>query len=227
MIINSSFKDYYDCGMKLGYHGVVYNREPKYEETDVVVPRCCNWWNNNFQNKKRYDTDITPFLLSICGKLYPGVKTEEITETWNPVTFNWDKESIVKTVYSLDKIDRYKQDYEDLFNLRYRRFFTDKETQPYKSTDELHVNFRCPILLFTNCATVGNPKSQVLLNPRLADFDFQQIMGPLEVFQIIEMWFNNLTSPEKPIPNVSNENMIEAKGFDLVTSFRKEKQRKS
>lgn len=52
-------------------------------------------------------------------------------------------------------------------------------------------------------------------------------MGPLEVFQIIEMWFNNLTSPEKPIPAVSNSDLIEAKGFNLVTSFRKEKQRKS
>ena len=111
-----------------------------------------------------------------------------------------------------------------MFNLRYRRFFTDKETQPYKSTDELHVNFRCPILLFTNCTTTVNSTNVVLLNPRLADFDFQQVMGPLEVFQIIEMWFNNLTSPEKPIPEVSNS---EAKGFDLVHSFRKEKQRKN
>ena len=117
MIINSSFKDYYDCGMKLGYYGVTYNRESKYEETDVVVPKCSNWWNNDFINNKRYDTDIIPFLLSICGKLYPGIKTEEITETWNPTIFNWDKESTVKTVYSLDKIDRYKLDYEDLFIL--------------------------------------------------------------------------------------------------------------
>lgn len=222
MIIKSSFKDYYDCGMQLGYHGAIYNREQSYVDSDIIIPRHLNWWNHDYKNKKRYDTDVIPFLLSVCGKLYPGVHYIIVDETWNNTSFKWDRVCVTKTVYSIDQIDMYKYDYEDFFNLRYKRFFTDKETYPYPSTDKLHEKLQCPLLMFM---TVKN-KSQVKLNPKLSCYNFQQIMNPLELFQTIEMWFNNLVSPEKPIPEISNEDLIEAKGFDLKSSFRKEKQGK-
>jgi hypothetical protein len=37
------------------------------------------------------------------------------------------------------------------------------------------------------------------------------------------MYLSNQAAPEKPIPAISNSDMIEAKGFDLKNSFRKAK----
>ena len=37
------------------------------------------------------------------------------------------------------------------------------------------------------------------------------------------MYLGGLASPEKPLPVISDRDMIEVKGFDPVTSFRKGK----
>jgi hypothetical protein len=37
------------------------------------------------------------------------------------------------------------------------------------------------------------------------------------------MWLNNQAEPRKPIPEISDEIMVEIKGFDKRYSFRKDK----
>lgn len=40
------------------------------------------------------------------------------------------------------------------------------------------------------------------------------------------MWFNNKAFPGNLIPEISNDDMILAKGFDLKSSFRKDSKKK-
>ena len=60
----------------------------------------------------------------------------------------------------------------------------------------------------------------VVYNCKLPN-NFHTIMSAAHIYQELCMWHNNLAEPRKPIPAISNEDMIQAKGFDLKYSFRK------
>ena len=66
-----------------------------------------------------------------------------------------------------------------------------------------------------------NDKTNMRLNPRLSDFGFARVLDPFTAYQELRMWLSNLTNPEKPIPYVSDQDMLLAKGFDKF-SFRKD-----
>jgi hypothetical protein len=55
-------------------------------------------------------------------------------------------------------------------------------------------------------------------NPRLSDFNFGQVIPPLDVWNMLSNWF--LYTPEI-VDNRDDKLKIQAAGFDLKTSFRK------
>lgn len=61
------------------------------------------------------------------------------------------------------------------------------------------------------------------LNPRLNTVDFQQILPPVEAYQQLSMWYGNRCFNENSIPEVSDKDLAEAKGFNKY-SFRKERE---
>jgi len=61
----------------------------------------------------------------------------------------------------------------------------------------------------------------LILNAQLRDLDFVRIFDPYRAFQEINMFMSNMASPEKPIPHVSDRDLLEGKGFDPKWSFRK------
>ena len=63
----------------------------------------------------------------------------------------------------------------------------------------------------------------IINNPCLRVYQFFKIMDAYTCFQEIAMFMSNMANPEKPIPQISNNDMIQAKGFDLKYSFRKDK----
>lgn len=100
---------------------------------------------------------------------------------------------------------------------------------------EHHTYLSCPIYYYENTLPIrydelgkGRNKATrrwitVVKNPCLADLEFYRVKDSFTCFQELEMWLSNQASPEKPIPEVSNNDMIEAKGFDLKHSFRNTK----
>lgn len=58
-------------------------------------------------------------------------------------------------------------------------------------------------------------------NPLLKPYAFAKLKDPFTAFQDIRMWLSNLAVPEKPIPQLSNEDMAASKGHGDKYSFRK------
>jgi hypothetical protein len=63
--------------------------------------------------------------------------------------------------------------------------------------------------------------STIVLNPRLQDIEFFRKMDTYTVYQEITMFMYNRAFPNRPIPHVSDEDLITAKGFNQY-SFRKD-----
>jgi hypothetical protein len=53
-----------------------------------------------------------------------------------------------------------------------------------------------------------------------------KVFDPYVAYHKIDSYLNNKAIPIKEIPKISDEIMIEIKGFDLKTSFRKPKSKK-
>lgn len=66
----------------------------------------------------------------------------------------------------------------------------------------------------------------VIPNPNLSNLNIQSVLHPASAYQEIYTWLCNRSNPEKPIVNVENDVRIQQHGFDLKTSFRKEKTKK-
>lgn len=59
-------------------------------------------------------------------------------------------------------------------------------------------------------------------NACLKDVDFFRVFDPFTAFQELSMYYGGvLVHPNRPIPDVSDEDMVEVKGFDKKWSFRK------
>lgn len=62
--------------------------------------------------------------------------------------------------------------------------------------------------------------AQVVLNPKLADFEFYKVMPAPQAYQEIEMFLGNIAAPDKCPVELSEKDRIQQHGFDKM-SFRK------
>ena len=65
----------------------------------------------------------------------------------------------------------------------------------------------------------------LVVNGILKDFDFVKLFDPYQAFQELQMYLSNIAVPLKPIPEIDDVTMAEAKGFNKW-SFRKERSSK-
>lgn len=70
---------------------------------------------------------------------------------------------------------------------------------------------------------LGRNPSEGLINPRLKDYGFERIKDSFAAFQEISMYLSNILVEQKETAAVEDKFRIEQHGFDLKTSFRKEK----
>lgn len=66
----------------------------------------------------------------------------------------------------------------------------------------------------------------LVINPILKVIGFPQIKLAYAAYAELNTWLSNQAVPMKEIPAVSDKDMIVAKGFDLKSSFRREKREK-
>lgn len=228
MKIISNFKDYYDCGMSWGQDTSVLFLRSKKEFTTfrVVFPK--------FKSNRSVYANVYRLtkqkVVGFCGKIYG--------------TLNLNKEDQSVWCYTVEDVDRFVEKYyDDTEKERYyhrpqkgkRRYW---KNNPGSTNAEMRYlveeyfaeieKFRSKYLPFfvehgvPIFTAVGNKKhSLIILNDCLKNVSFQKVFDPVMAFQEISMFVGGMAVPQKPMPEISNNDMRDIKGFD-EWSFKKE-----
>lgn len=216
-IICKDFHDYYDGVQSMGQdQTLIYHRVKKDVKSPIIKHveyiTCPAWYITK---------EVEKLVIGFCGRVYPLV-------VFNDKYF----------CYSLEEVDTYfaeKYDQKDLqsykekwrgdfhYDLRRQRFYDLFEY--YSQYDlgrirEIQEGERSPIFVVKKGVS---PRGVILThNDRLTNYGFQRIFDPYTAYQEIAMFLGNLASPERPIPEIDNDILLEAKGFNKF-SFRKDK----
>lgn len=238
MRIISKKHDYYDVVQKFGQDSdLLYVREPKVIEYNHSIGNANSLYssiNNKFSFAKK--------LIGFCGKFYWCFECMCYAGSVKQVS------RICHTIKDVDEFveenfseKQYKDYYEGkgyygkykkyVINHSYSRgnhwcgslsrpFFLghwEEEAKAHKNVVSLFEKYYCPVFVLYS----EGRKGLIELNCNLKDLEFYRIFDPYQAFQEISMFLGNMAKPDKKIPEVSNEDMIEAKGFDKKFSFRK------
>ena len=187
---------------------------------------------------------VKQFTIGFCGKIYGLLIIEKNTHS---------SEIKSKFCYNIEDVDKFVKDnfknrfYQSFCQKEYNRknpwpsgqrkyafekYFKSVEECKDKYLD-LFVNEHCPIFVaqykFDKNANAkrtyfGRHYTEITFNAKLKDYEFFRIFDPYQAFQEISMFMGNQAEPRKEIPQLSNSDLIESKGFHLKESFRKPKQ---
>jgi len=78
-----------------------------------------------------------------------------------------------------------------------------------------------PIYLIPPSTNYGCPTVEV--NPNLSNINFAEMLSPKDAYEQLYQWHANQLMPARTIPTISDEDMVEIKGFHKKYSFRKDK----
>lgn len=228
MKIISDFKDYYDSMRAYGEEpGCIYQRhqkiiglESKIEELDYT------YYISRSAFDERYTNCYSGFI-AFCGfgyKFYAlegyGVSTKFIYSS--------------EVFYSLIDVDKLRKSF--VISIRFTPARLDNEFRFIPNNDEF-IKHGTPVYAVVNKTwfdTQGkNPiknvhnqpgvfhSAKLILNPRLTDFAFQQVIDPYQCWQHIHQFITNeLNRDTEPTQVGDDRVMCITKGFDPVTSFR-------
>lgn len=221
MIIDSSFHDYYDAIAKSGV-----NREVRYLREKVEVEISGRVWRSTFHR----------IHLRFCGNNYriAGFRGNNFLHDTN--CFNVEEvDKHIKNRVKLKEFEYYlgkRKRHPDKIFFRYfvpkipvrrdveRHFDLSLSLEGDKVVQKLAEEHASPIV------TYNYDTGKAVVNDQLSRFNLARLIDPYTAFQEIMMYLGNIAKPEKIIPTISDKDMIEAKGFDLQTSFRKDPQPK-
>jgi len=246
MRIISKFHDYYDSVMSQGQDfGLLYLRNE--EKRDLPPSK----WPGKFPHcraNSQYETyshspslGVKDYIIGFCGKIYPVVYLEADIRVAGSITKTDGSKALHSAYcYSLAEIDAFvekhykKKHIEDYYsrekssrrvkNWPYyaqRRDFKEFFEEATRGRDQYANVFtenKCPIFVVK-----GN--SQLVINTSLKQYEFYKKFDSYTAFQELQMFLGNQANPEKPIPHVSDRDLMEGKGFDYKWSFRKEKEK--
>ncbi len=213
MRIISDFKDYYDCVQRQ-----VFDKETIYFRKTIEIGK---------KRRIKYYTlsfDIDYGYVGFCGKIYmfcqvnlqgqPPKYFYSVEKVHEYMEKNLDKENLeryngINTRYWKYSVPRHKV---------FKTFIEDKSNLEGNRLRELFIKHNCPIFINDNSGR------HLVINPNLSDYNFQTVFDAYRAFQEVFMYVGGvLSGHNKPIPTVSDVDMIEAKGFDKRYSFRKDK----
>jgi hypothetical protein len=239
MRIVSDFHDYYDAVQASGQdQSVVYVRMRKEVKLDrnsyrfpcfeqTAVP---SWrWGSR-------GVEIEQFIVGFCGKVYPILSLSHQGRT--------DSKAIVDLCFTLSDVDAFIEQHFKRHEIeayrskprgwrfsgswdrgqrreKFREFF-DAFAAKQSTFAETFIANQCPI--FVASVSLANDRGKrefkIVYNGSLKELGFFRIMDTFTAFQELQMYVGAMAQPNKPIPSVSDEDMVSAKGFDKW-SFRK------
>lgn len=204
MRIISNFVDYYDCCQKNGINmELVYVREEKIVKySGRHLGSSGNKNNYPFIKEKYKNFDSyynTGYIIGFCNKVYPLYQDVEYG-------------CIKGNVYNVNELDKYFTD-----NTKFKQSIINFFDTFLVNNNYSDLFSEYPVFV------ANNLHRTITFNAKLKNYEFYKIFPVQQAFQELEMWFANKANPNKLIPEISNNDMIEAKGFDLKYSFRKRK----
>ena len=238
MKIISKFKDFYDY--KVAKYGVdeklVYTRKTYCEYFQILIGKISNInidyriseddFNKNLKNDiKPIDEKNIHKILFIGEKLIHLFSTENGVYTPFDIKnendlrklndFQYKKEITFKDGKKFNIFSKFGSDWEDLLSYNRKKLIT-------YDIDKDDVILNEPMLLIE---LIGESKSSRYLY--IYKFTYNPVLSKLGVYidedfiwQSLVEFLSNKRSEKEISPEVSNENKILSKGFDLKTSFR-------
>ena len=217
MRIISDFTDYYDCIQRQ-----VFDKEIVYlRKTREII-------NNN----RPYHYRISTIKIGFCGKIYLGFHTclngldSEYfydVESLNNYVNHWytnvqpDKDFLLSWNCSGGFNWKYRYDY-GINNIKTAKEKFNNHKQDNNLLSKF-IEFQSPVFVLADF--------NYTINPCLKDYNFYKVFNTFLAFQEIYMYISGvLGNNNKPIPEIKDIDMVEIKGFDKKTSFRKEKSNK-
>lgn len=243
MRIISNYSDYYDVVQAQGQDlSLVYLRSP-IDETWQYKP-----------DHKYARNNIGPFpvfgghwcqqiTIGFCGRIYPLLSVDIPWDVLVRQRASRNELDIVTHVlcYTLEELDAFVEKYYKA-NAVAGYYAKAKEVSKYWSSGNKRTAFKkffdecaakrdafrqffidhhCPIFVVQH----GSCKTTVTYNAQLKQYKFYKIVPTAQAYQEIAMFWGSLAHPNRPIPAVSDKDMVVAKGFDK-SSFRKEPTKK-
>lgn len=252
MRIISKNKDYYDCVQAHGQdQGFVYVRTP--ETSDFAFnehfPNPNGVWpfpeiNNRYvRNRKFY---LTEHIVGFCGKIYPVLHIRK-DATDDPIVCH-NMEDVLKFInegefkkkelegfYGKKKkhYNYWRTNWHDTSKGSFEKFF-EKCAEQQEQHEKIFRDSNSPIFVATyrdryvydNTRKPNWSPSTITFNAGLKEHCFYRIFPTALAYQEISMYLGGVLGIGNPVvPEISNDDMVESKGFDLKTSFRKEKKK--
>ena len=223
MKIISKFKDYYDYLLKFGQDDdlqyVRITEEVDIKSSDIVF---------EYTKPMRAMHGITPQgievgLVFFCNRAYFVMAEMSLGKV---VSASYDSTSIV---------DAFAKEYPNYFKPSWWRFHKTlyelreelKNGNFISIPEEVFRSVGSPVFLLRfSPLSYRKDEYQVVKNPCLKDYDFIKALPAEQAYQELFMFLANNTLQEpKPVVELTDKEEIVKKGFDLKTSFRKQKQK--
>ncbi len=235
MRIISPFRDYYDSVQTVGQdRTMVYVRkvEKKLLSSWIFPTSLCRYWSRQW-------CTAGDLVVGFCGRIYPvlhfyynrkvsyeaycftltevdewvcGVKEEDQANYWG-------SEHKRKSRYGLtrESVSKHFETFESKRD-SYADLFTEARSPVFVALPSSTSNLGYRLGL-----RQSDSESCIHWNARLNRLNFAKVKDPYTAFQEISQFLGSLAFPDRSIPEVSDEDMLLAKGFDAKTSFRKPK----
>lgn len=243
MRIITKHRDFYDSVQVHGGHtDLIWRRVPRQEVYPVLntppLPQVksedgSHGWpylKNYIRNQVwRGDLGQQHIIVGFCGRIWPLVRFSQYKSEW-----------VYTNCYTVDQIGQYLDASCGGWHGVSAKEYKKSDRRKVKTTTHAH---RAMVSWFDRCEAArdrylelflagGSPSFSVLFRPpssrkpdsiiwdqTLDQFDFVRIMDPYTAFQEATMFMGNVAAPEKPIPHISDADMVSIKGFD-ERSFR-------
>jgi hypothetical protein len=193
---------------------------------------------------------VNLFIIGFCGRLYPTLSFDQYS--WNrcfqgPFLYNIaEVDKYVENHWDEVRQEKYRGERPQYERRYYPALFTRKEMAKWfeeytVADDTLFIEYECPVFYYqlkysrydNKLKKKVRPGDELVLHPCLKQMEFFKVFDAQLAFQELSMYLSGvlgLTSQKgKPIyqgqkmdDTVSDQDMIEAKGFDKKWSFRKE-----
>lgn len=232
MKIVSKFKDYYDTGMGYGFDDIRYIREVK-AVRNYCVHRMYHGYHGGYQWEE--GTDLTVVNICFCGHSYSCIRTGKSNYKRHTLGDNYIHVEGYDYYYTIEEVDavveklskRYVTKYYDEQTGRRKNLaaFLAKNGQKYGESTFNKIQ-EAGIPIYVGADVDDGREYNAFTNVPLKNYQFYRVKDAFTAYQEINQFLSNVAHPNKPIPTVSDRDMIVAKGFDLKTSFRKEKKDK-
>ncbi len=241
MRIVSKFHDYYDSVQGMGQdQGLLYIRE----ESEVDLNWHWPWPSVHYWDQKPWN--LYTHVIGFCNKIYPCL-SQWIVVGKDSNGYDLHEQQFCYNVEEFDALAQRKLTKKELevYNeprkkgkfwrhggiLRWKvvDFFKAFEPLTHKYAKLFDEN-RSPVFAATLKGYVDNEgrvsrysgqAPKIVYNARLNEYHFQRVKDTYTAFQEVSMFMSNLAVPMKSIPKMSDDDMVEIKGFNKF-SFRKD-----